>query len=156
MLEWALIALFVLILATLPFASRARSDALDHCDFEMGGSVETCATMARRHPHAGEEKMAFHSAGILALERARCVDPGSTWSFHGSYLVHLKANAQGGYDETKEPSSYGSGVMRNSLAKYPLLVKYLDARGVWANNGEDFVTLTGAELGRLGVPNCGR
>ena len=157
LLEWALVLAFVFLIAVSPFALRARGQTgLDHCDFEMGGSVDTCAIMARHHPHAGEARMAFHSAGILALERARCVDPESSWSFHGAYTIRYKEMAGGTYVEHKEPSPYGSGVLRNSLMKYPALVEYLDARGVWANDGGEFVTFTGEELARFGVPTCGR
>ena len=153
-LEMAILAFAILLIATIPFALRAHGQTgLDVCSFERGGSVDTCAAMARRHPHAGEAKTDFHSAGILALERARCVDPESTWSFHGSYVYRFDEMASNG-DIPKEVSPYGSGILRNSLWKYPALVRYLDARGVWSNVGGDFVTFTGAELGRFGVPQC--
>ena len=104
---------------------------------ENGGRVDECHfkwAAQPRQPIGG-----WHGSGdTFALDRATCVTADSGWGFHSSR------------DFWGRPSAWGNQFQLDHYRRFPRVQAW--ARRAFAD-GQDH-TLTGAQLGRLGVPIC--
>lgn len=120
-------------------ACALASPALASCTLAHGGEVNDCWRLTD-NPISAEIGRVFSSGGTMALRNARCVRADSIWRFHAAHELNGTIRED------------GNDMLR---ASYPLGVRaHLDRIG--ALNTVRFTTLSGRDLGRLGVPLCRR